>query len=244
MLNIDSVTKIFYTRQKSVTAVDNLTFQVDEGEIFGLLGPNGAGKTTTLRMVSTLLQPTSGRVTVGGFDTVAAANDVRSRLGFLTADMKLSHNFTPDELVAFFAKLNEVPDAVMKRRRAELYERLAIEEYRSTVIDQLSHGTVQKAAIAVSLIHSPPVVVFDEPTNGLDIITARSVIEYLKQLRDEGKTLLVSTHAMNIAEKLCDRVGIIHEGGLRCVGTPDELKGRYGVADLDDVFFAAAEVPL
>lgn len=218
-------------------AVKNLSMEVNKGEIYGLLGPNGAGKTTTLRCISTIIKPTEGEIFVDGHEVQKESEAVRESIGFLTSDIKLDPQFTTDYMFDFFGRLHKVPEEKLKARKQELFTYFGITEFSQKQIKELSTGMKQKAAIAVSLVHDPEIVIFDEPTNGLDIITARSVTDYLKKLRDDGKLVVISTHIMSEAEKLCDRVGIIIDGEKVAEGTLNELLELTHASDLEDAFF-------
>ena len=247
MIEIEGLTKVFKLNKKQMaelktkdplkTAVDNVSFTARRGEIYGLLGPNGAGKTTTLRCISTLLRPTDGEIYVEGHEVQKEPEAVRNAIGFLTSDIKLDEKFDPDYMFDFFGKLHNVPAERLEERKEELFSYFGIREFSRKPIKELSTGMKQKAAIAVSLAHDPQVIIFDEPTNGLDIITARNVTDYLRKLREEGKLILVSTHIMSEAEKLCDRIGIIIDGCKVAEGTLEELLRRTGTKDLEDAFF-------
>lgn len=247
MVEIKNLTKIYKlskkqmqqekTKKNKKIAVDDVSLEANKGEIFGLLGPNGAGKTTTLRCMSTLLKPTEGTVTVDGFDTVSQSEEVRRSIGFLTNEIKLDPQFTPRYLFDFFGKLHGVGAEALESRREELFEYFGITEFQDKKIEELSTGMTQKAAIAVSLVHNPDIIIFDEPTNGLDIVTARNVTDYLKKLRDEGKSVIISTHIMSEAEKLCDRIAVIIEGKKVIDGTLEEILTATGGKDLEDAFF-------
>lgn len=226
-----------FKKQKIKIAVNDISFHVNPGSIFGLLGPNGAGKTTTLRCISTLLKPTEGQIEVMGFDTLESPEKVRSSIAFLTNDLKLDTHFTPVDTIHFFADLHGVSKSDLSLRQKELFDYFDITPFQHKKIGELSQGMMQKVAIAVSLVHNPPVIIFDEPTNGLDIITARKVTDYLKMLRDEGKVIIISTHIMNVAEKLCDDIAIILEGEIAAKGTVSQLLEETGQKDLDDAFF-------
>ncbi|AKI98233.1 ABC transporter ATP-binding protein [Kosmotoga pacifica] len=241
MVKLQEVYKTFKGKKGIIKAVNGVSFEAAPGEIFGLLGPNGAGKTTTLRLISTLLKPDSGKVNVFGYDTVKNAREVRMRIGFLTSDMKLSGNLSPRELMYFFGDLNHIDRAIVSSRIDTLTDYLGMHDFLDERVSKLSTGMKQKAAIAVSLIHDPEVIVFDEPTNGLDIITARTVTEIIKDFRKQGKTVIISTHVMSVAEKLCDRVGIILNGRLVENDRLEELYKKYNSNDLEDIFFAVAE---
>ena len=218
-------------------AVKNLSLEAKKGEIYGLLGPNGAGKTTTLRCISTIIKPTEGEIFVDDHEVQKESEAVRESIGFLTSDIKLDPQFTTDYLFDFFGRLHKVPEAELKQRKDELFSYFGITDFSHKKIKELSTGMKQKAAIAVSLVHNPDIIIFDEPTNGLDIITARSVTDYLKKLRDDGKLIMISTHIMSEAEKLCDRVGIIVDGEKVAEGTIQELLELTHTSDLEDAFF-------
>ncbi|ACR79893.1 ABC transporter ATP-binding protein [Kosmotoga olearia] len=241
MIEVSQVHKTFKSRKRTVKAVDGISFKAVPGEIFGLLGPNGAGKTTTLRMIVTLLKPDSGKISVFGYDTVEDAREVRKRVGFLTSDMKLAGSLSPRELMYFFGDLNHIERSVVEKRIEELAEYLGMKDFLDERVSKLSTGMKQKAAIAISLIHDPQVIIFDEPTNGLDIITARMVTEFIKDFKKQGKTIIISTHIMSVAEKLCDKVGIILKGKLVENDYLENLYEKYQMNDLEDIFFAVAE---
>lgn len=247
MIEIKNLTKIFKlnkkqmkeakTKKNTKVAVDHLSLTAHRGEIYGLLGPNGAGKTTTLRCIATIIKPTEGEIYVAGHEVQKEAEEVRKNIGFLTSDIKLDPQFSPDYMFDFFGRLHDVPKDILKQRKEELFTYFGINEFAHKQIKDLSTGMKQKAAIAVSLVHNPDIVIFDEPTNGLDIVTARSVTDYLKKLRDEGKLVIVSTHIMSEAEKLCDRIGIIIDGSKVAEGTLKELLEETHTEDLEDAFF-------
>jgi len=247
MIEIKNLTKIYKLNKKQMlesktknpmkTAVDNLSLDAHEGEIYGLLGPNGAGKTTTLRCIATLIKPTEGEIYVGGHEVQKEPEAVRESIGFLTSDIKLDEQFDVDYMFGFFGRLHNVPQDVLAKRKEELFTYFGIKDFAHKQIKELSTGMKQKAAIAVSLVHNPDIVIFDEPTNGLDIITARSVTDYLRKLRDDGKLVIVSTHIMSEAEKLCDRIGVIIEGNKVAEGTLADLLKMTGTDDLEEAFF-------
>ncbi|MCR4625749.1 MAG: ATP-binding cassette domain-containing protein [Lachnospiraceae bacterium] len=247
MIQIKDLTKIYKlnakkmqelkTKENKKIAVNNLSLEARPGEIFGLLGPNGAGKTTTLRCVATLLKPTKGSVSVCGFDTQKEGQKVRDSIAFLTNEIKLDPNFSADYMFKFFGRLHGMSESQIIARQEELFGVFGINDFKNKKIEELSTGMKQKAAIAVSLVHDPKVVIFDEPTSGLDIVTARNVTDYLKHLRDIGKTVIVSTHIMSEAEKLSDRIGVIIGGQKVEEGTLSEILERNEAADLEDAFF-------
>lgn len=247
MIQINNLTKVYKlsakkmqelkTKSTKKVAVDGISLTAEEGRIYGLLGPNGAGKTTTLRCVATLLKPTAGDIRVCGFDTVKEDIAVRDSIAFLTNEIKLDPNFSADYMFKFFGRLHGMSEEQIAARQEELFSVFGINAFKDKKIAELSTGMKQKAAIAVTLVHDPKVVIFDEPTSGLDIITARSVTDYLKKLRDDGKTVIVSTHIMSEAEKLCDKVGVIIGGKKVCEGSIPEILEKTGTADLEDAFF-------
>ena len=222
------------TKQKTRVAVNGLSFTVKRGEIYGLLGPNGAGKTTTLRILSTLMKPDEGDATLDGFSVVSQAEKVRAKIGFLTSELRPDEFFTPNYLFDFFSELQEVPTQVREQRKKELFERFGISDFCETKIGELSTGMKQKVSIAISLVHDPDVVIFDEPTNGLDVLTAKVVTDFLLEMKARGKTILLSTHIFSLVEKICDRVGVIIDGKMVAEG---EVKILTAEKSLEDVFF-------
>lgn len=252
MIEVNGLTKIYKLSKKQMAqqktkknmklAADDISFSAKKGEIYGLLGPNGAGKTTTLRCIATLLKPTKGSIKVCGYDTINDAAKVRQSISFLTNEIKLDPQFSPRYMFDFFGKLHGINEKESEARREELFRYFGIVNFQDKKIDELSTGMKQKAAIAVSLVHDPEVVIFDEPTTGLDIVTARSVTDYLKILKDQGKLIIISTHIMSEAEKLCDRLGIIINGKKSIEGTLEEILTKTGTDDLEDAFFELYKV--
>lgn len=215
-------------------AVNGLSFDAYKGEVFALLGPNGAGKTTTLRMISTLIKPDTGDCIVDGASVVREPELVRSRIGFLTSELKLEDFFTPNYLFDFFSDLHGVSEAERRERKAKLFGIFGIDQFAEVKVANLSTGMKQKTSIAISLVHNPDIIIFDEPTNGLDVITAKTVTDFLLSLKDEGKTVIVSTHIFSLVEKLADRVGIIIGGRMVSCDTLARLTAE---KCLEDVFF-------
>ena len=215
-------------------AVDGISFSAYGGEIFGLLGPNGAGKTTTLRMLATLIRPDSGDAVINGESVVSSPEAVRARIGFLTSELKLEEYFTPRYLFDFFASLHRLSPEETESRRTALFSRFGIDAFAEVKVANLSTGMKQKLSLVISIVHDPDVIIFDEPTNGLDVLTARVVTDFLLELRAEGKTVILSTHIFSLVEKLCDRVGVIIDGRMCALGTLDEIRGE---ASLEDAFF-------
>jgi len=230
--------KIERTNDKKKVAVDHLSFEARRGEIYGLLGPNGAGKTTALRCISTLIKPDMGTIKVNGVDTTHHAAKVRENIAFLTSELKLDDHFTPNYLFRYFSALHSVEEQTMLERKKMLFNRFGIDQFQEVKIADLSTGMKQKISIAIALVHDPDFIIFDEPTNGLDILTAKTVIDYLLEMRDAGKGIIISTHILSVVEKLCDRVGIIIDGALKAEGTIDAVCQTHNHDTLEDVFFA------
>lgn len=217
-----------------IVAVNDLSFSAYKGEIFGLLGPNGAGKTTTLRILSTLIKPDGGDAMVEGASVLMNAQTVRSKIGFLTSELKLEDFFTPDYLFDFFSELHGVDKETRDKRKKELFAAFGIDEFAGVKVKNLSTGMKQKASLAISLVHDPSVIIFDEPTNGLDVITAKTVTDFLLGLKKTGHTVVVSTHIFSLVDKICDRVGIIVDGKMIKCGTLKEVSGG---KNMEDAFF-------
>ncbi len=215
-------------------AVDNLTFTAYKGEIFGLLGPNGAGKTTTLRMLATLIKPDGGDAVIDGASVVSDPYGVRSKIGFLTSELKLEDFFTPNYLYNYFSKLYNIPDERAAARKDKMFKKFGIDKFAEVKVANLSTGMKQKLSLVISLVNDPDFIIFDEPTNGLDVLTAKTVTDYLVEMRSEGKTIILSTHIFGLIEKLCDRVGVIIDGRLVAL---DTLANITAEKNLEDKFF-------
>ncbi|MFW5798335.1 MAG: ABC transporter ATP-binding protein [Planctomycetota bacterium] len=242
MITVSHLCKTFFAPTRGeVKAVDDISFQADPGTIYGLIGPNGAGKTTTLRMIASILRPTRGTVTVDGYDVCTHPAEVRRRLGFLSTSTAVYDRMTPGEMVGYFGRLNGMDEATVQARIDELFELLDVNSFRDTLVGNLSTGMKQKVSIARAIVHDPPVVIFDEPTSGLDIMVARNVVDLVASLKDRRRAILLSTHIMSEARRLCDRLGIIHRGQLIAEGTQEQLAEQFGTDDLEDVFFAAVK---
>jgi sodium transport system ATP-binding protein len=236
-VEVCNLTKVFYDESRgALRAVDGLDFECRPGEIFGLLGANGAGKTTTLRMLATILQPTSGRARVMGHDVVAEPEAVRRSLGFLSSTTALYPRLSARETLEFFARINGWPSATLAARVERLVARFGLGAYAEARVEKLSQGMKQKVAIARAMVHDPPVLIFDEPTVGLDVLNALEMQQVIADLRGEGKTILFSTHIMSEAEKLCDRIAIIHQGKLHACDTLANLRAATGHRYLEDIF--------
>lgn len=244
ILKVENITKTFKitakqqkiqkTKEKIKTAVDNLSLNAYEGEIYGLLGPNGAGKTTTLRVISTLINADSGDAYVNGISVKENPKEVRKNIGFLTSELKLEEFFTPNYLFNFFSDIHQVDPIVRDKRREELFAKFGIDEFAEVKIANLSTGMKQKISLVISIVHDPKFIIFDEPTNGLDVLTAKVVTDFLLELKQQGKSVILSTHIFTLVEKLCDRVGIIVNGKMIL---SDTLENVTKEKCLEDVFF-------
>src|SRR5215813_3938862 len=229
--------KTFYDEGRGeIKAVDSVNFECREGEIFGLLGANGAGKTTTLRMLSTILAPTSGKATIMGHDVVRNPEGVRKNLGFYSATTALYPRLTTRETIDFFARINQYPADLVKQRVDYLIDRFGLAKYADARVEKLSSGMKQKVSIARTIAHNPSILIFDEPTVGLDVLNALDVQETIRELRSEGKTIIFSTHIMSEAERLCDRIAIIHSGRILTCGSLDSLREATHQHYLEDIF--------
>ena len=237
MIEARSLTKVFQDKKRgAVRAVDGVSFRCEPGRIYGLLGANGAGKTTTLRMLATILTPTSGAASVAGFDVVAEPERARASLGFLSTATALYGRLSAREFIEYFGRLHGLGEDLLRERVETLIARLEMAEFSERRCESFSTGMKQKTSIARVLVHDPPVMIFDEPTTGLDVMTARTIVSFIRECRERGKTVIFSTHVMTEAEKLCDRIGIIHNGRLLAEGTLAELRARQGIHDLEDIF--------
>jgi sodium transport system ATP-binding protein len=240
MIEARNLTKVFHDKKRGeIRAVDDVSFTCRPGQIYGLLGANGAGKTTTLRLLATLLRPTSGSATVAGFDAAKEPERVRANVGFLATSTALYGRLTARETITYFARLNGLSDAAIAGRVALLADELGLHEFLDRRVEKFSTGMKQKTSIARTLVHDPAVLIFDEPTIGLDVMTARNIVRFVRDCRTRGKTVIYSTHVMSEVEKLCDVVGIIHHGRLVAEGTPAELRQRFGEQDMEEIFIQA-----
>lgn len=230
--------KIERTDKAVKVAVNDLSFNVYRGEIYGLLGPNGAGKTTTLRILSTLIQADEGDAKIDGVSVRQNPDGVRKKIGFLTSELKLEDFFTPDYLYDYFSELHGVEKSVAASRKQKLFSKFGIDKFAAVRVGDLSTGMKQKVSLVISLVHDPEFIIFDEPTNGLDVVAARTVTDFLQLLRSEGKTVVLSTHIFSLVEKLCDRVGIIMDGKMIADAPVAELTKE---KSMEEVFFELYE---
>src|SRR5438309_6260531 len=236
MIEARGLSKRFQDKKRGeIRAVDNISFVCQPGRIYGLLGANGAGKTTTLRMLATILEPTDGTALVCGRDVVEQPEKVRAIVGFLSTATALYPRLTAQEMVEYFGRLNGLDEAALKKRVDDIFGRLEMNGFRDRRCDKLSTGMKQKTSIARTLVHDPPVMIFDEPTTGLDVMTARTIITFISDCRDRGKAIIFSTHIMSEVERLCDHLGIIHDGKLLAHGTVPELRAKYGEHNLEEI---------
>ena len=246
MIHLNEVHKSFVVKDrktrttKRIDAVRGISLQVQPGEIYGLLGPNGAGKSTTLRMIAGLMDPDAGSIGVCGMDTRKEPEGVRGCLGYLSTDMGVYARFTPRELLRIFGEFQSVDPLVAERRGLHLLEKLQLSDFADVKMEGFSSGQKQKVSIARALLHDPKVVIFDEPTTGLDVLTAKTVLDLLRIMREEGRTVIVSTHVMPMVEDICDRVGIIFDGKLHGDAPPRQILESRRAKSLDEVFFQLA----
>ncbi|MCL2346999.1 MAG: ATP-binding cassette domain-containing protein [Planctomycetaceae bacterium] len=242
MIFVENLTKKYddFDRGEFV-AVGGIDFTVRPGEIFALLGPNGAGKTTTLRILATMLRPTSGKVEINGFDIAAHPAEIRRQIGYVSSGTAVYDRMTGWEMVSHFGRLYDIPPDLLKHRMTELFERLEMQETRDVLGAKMSSGMKQKVSIARALIHDPPVLIFDEPTVGLDVLVARALLKTISALRDQGKCIIFSTHIMREVERLCDRVAVMSHGKILIQGTLDELRASYQENDVEEIFFRLIE---
>ncbi|WP_417849769.1 ATP-binding cassette domain-containing protein [Thalassoglobus sp.] len=238
MILVQDLTKEFTDLKRGpVAAVKNVSFEVKPGEIFGLLGPNGAGKTTCLRILSTVLKPTTGQALVAGYDVARFPESVRANIGFMSCNTGIYDRMTAREMVEYYGRLYGIEEERLQVRIDDIFNTLQMNEIRDVLGSKMSTGMKQKVSIARTIVHDPPVLIFDEPTSGLDVLVARAVLEAVANLRDAGKCIIFSTHIMREVEKLCDRVAIIHKGEILDTGTVQELIDEYNQPDIEEVFF-------
>lgn len=242
MIEARQLTKIFRDKKRGeIRAVDSVTFRCEPGQIFGLLGVNGAGKTTCLRILATILRPSSGTASVNGHDVVNEPEKVRANIGFLSTATALYGRLTAREMVEYFGRLHGLSKEALRQRIESIFATLDMNEFRDRRCDKLSTGMKQKVSIARTLVHDPPVMIFDEPTHGLDVLISRTVVNFIRDCRARGKTVIFSTHVMREAEKLCDTIAFIHNGRIMAEGTLAQLRERAGAQDLEDVFIHVVE---
>lgn len=239
MIHVRQLTKVYPDlRRGDFCALSGASFDVHPGQIYGVLGPNGAGKTTLLRILSTVLRATRGHATINACDVLTQPSLVRHQIGFVSANTAVYDRMTASEMVVYFGRLYGMVDDVIASRLDQLFQQLQMNDIRDVLGSKMSTGMKQKVSIARALIHDPPVLVFDEATAGLDVLVARALLDIIRRLRDRGKCILFSTHIMREAERLCDRIAIMHRGGFLAEGTAEQLLARSNAPDLEEVFFS------
>lgn len=237
MIEVEHLTKRFPGHGEAETvAVDDLSFRVERGEVYGLLGPNGAGKTTTVRMILGLLQPSSGTASIDGFHSADSPQEVKRRVGLVAAGTGVYQGLSAREMLGYFADLYDVSPADAEREIDYLADLLGLSEFLDRRCGVLSTGQRQRLQLARALIHRPPVMLLDEPTLGLDVIGCQIVTEYISHLREHGKAVILCTHHMDEAERLCSRLGLLHRGRLVSEGTLEELREATGCSSLHAMF--------
>ena len=237
MIATQDLTKVFHDKKRGeIRAVDSVSIDCRPGRVYGLLGLNGAGKTTLMRLLSTTLKPTSGRAQVGGFDILKQPERVKEQIGFLSGDTGLYQRLTAEETVSYFGRLNGMERKTLKERVDQMFDRFDMNDFRDRKVGKLSSGMKQKISIARTFVNDPKVLILDEPTIGLDVVTSRGIIDFIRESQQADKCILFSTHVMWEAQKLCDDIAIIHKGKILEVGTLDQLRAKTGLEDLDDIF--------
>ncbi len=239
MIHVRGLTKSYSDlKHGEFLALDGISFDAEPGMIYGLLGPNGAGKTTALRMLSTMLRPTSGTATVNGYDVLTQPSLVRRQIGFVSANTGIYDRMTAWEMVEYFGRLHGIEAELLRERMEDIFKRLQMNEIRDILGSKMSTGMQQKVSIARAIVHDPPVLVFDEATAGLDVLVARALLQTIAELRDHGKCIVFSTHIMREVELLCDRIAILYRGQFLAEGTLAELQQQYDETDLEELFFS------
>jgi sodium transport system ATP-binding protein len=238
MIHVEQLTKSYSDlRRGQVLALRGVRFDALPGQIYGLLGPNGAGKTTLLRILSTVLRPTSGLATVNGYNVLTQPSRVRHQIGFVSANTAVYDRMTAWEMVGYFGRLYGLPEELVRERMETLFHRLQMNDIRDVLGSKMSTGMKQKVSIARAMVHDPPVLIFDEATAGLDVLVARALLKTVAELREQGKCVVFSTHIMREAERLCDRIAIMHRGSILAEGSLEELLEIHGEEDLEELFF-------
>ena len=237
MIKTSNLTKIFQDKKRGkIVAVNNVSIECRPGRIFGLLGLNGAGKTTLMRLLSTSLKPTSGTAEVNGNDILSRPEKVKANIGFLSGDTGLYPRLTAEETIRYFARLNGMEEKEIEEKIKEIFNRFDMNGFKDRKIDKLSQGMKQKVSIARTIVHDPDVLILDEPTLGLDVITSRNIIDFVRDSKQKNKCVMFSTHIMHEAEKLCDDIAIIHKEEILDVATLEEYQKKTNLSDLDNIF--------
>jgi sodium transport system ATP-binding protein len=241
MIRVQGLSKEFHDFSGTFRALDNVSFEVRPGEIYGLLGPNGAGKTTCLRILSTVLKPSRGLAEVAGINVMHDPEGVRRHIGFMSCNTGIYDRMTAREMVEYFGRLYGIPEDRLQARIQEIFDHLNMHEIADRLGSKMSTGMKQKVSIARTIVHDPPVIIFDEPTSGLDVLVARNVLQTVAALKQQGKCIIFSTHIMREVEKLCDRIAVIHKGKIVDEGTIPELTDRHSQRDVEELFFELIE---
>ena len=243
MIHVRQLTKIYKDiHSGEFTALNGISLDAMPGQIYGLLGPNGAGKTTALRILSTVLKPTSGTVVVNGFDVITDPEMVRRQIGFVSCNTAIYDRMTSWEMVQYFGQLYGMEPERLQIRMESLFEKFHMNEIRNVLCSKMSTGMKQKVSIVRAMVHNPPVLVFDEATSGLDILVAREVLKTVEQLCDQGKCVIFSSHIMSEVKRLCDRVAIMNRGNILAEGTVEELASKFEQDDLEELFYQMISV--
>jgi sodium transport system ATP-binding protein len=238
MIHVRELTKHYSDlRRGQIVALGGISFHARPGQVYGLLGPNGAGKTTILRILSTVLRPTGGAASVNGFDVALRPAEVRRQIGFISANTAVYDRMTGWEMVEYFGRLHGIAQDELTGRMETLFDRLKMNDTRDILGSKMSTGMKQKVSVARAMVHDPPVLIFDEATAGLDVLVARALLKTVAELRDRGKCVVFSTHIMREAEKLCDRIAILHRGNILAEGNLEEIRDRHEQSDLEELFF-------
>lgn len=239
MITINNISKVF--KKGNVRAVSDVSFAIEDNEIFALLGPNGAGKTTTMRMLSTLLAPTTGEIRYDDLTTIGNELEIKKRIGFLTNEIRLDGQFTPNQSAHYYGQLYGMTKAEIEANKKELFDYFGITDFADRKYETFSTGMKQKTSIAICLIHDPDIIIFDEPTNGLDVLTQRLIEEYIMQLKARDKCVIISTHLLDVVERLSDRVGVIIDGRSVFCGTCEEMIAAENTQNMSDAFISLYE---
>jgi sodium transport system ATP-binding protein len=224
MIFTHNISKTFYDHNKEITAVKSTNLKIEKGEVYGLIGPNGAGKTTLLRMLATILTPSSGGGTINGLDLIKDKEEIKKKLGFLSGNTKLYGRLNPKELLQYFGELNDMSKIQIKQRYEEVVEILGLQNIVSQQIEKLSTGQTQRVSLARCIFHDPDVYLLDEPTLGLDILSSKSILDFIKREKEKGKTIIYSSHIMQELETIVDRIGLIYNGKVLIEDTLENLK--------------------
>jgi sodium transport system ATP-binding protein len=238
MIHVRQLSKFYADLKRGkFYALDGVSFDAQAGQIYGLLGPNGAGKTTVLRILSTVLRPSGGHASINGYDVVTQSSQVRHQIGFVSANTAVYDRMTAWEMVEYFGRLYGLSADPLRARMEDLFTRLKMNDIRDVLGAKMSTGMKQKVSIARAIVHDPPVLIFDEATSGLDVLVARALLKTVAELRDHGKCIVFSTHIMREAEKLCDRIAIMHRGHILAEGGLEQMREQYAERDLEELFF-------